>query len=530
MDTVKQLEKDEKELSVNSATTEQIKKRLKDKNNIIETSFWESNIHILEQINDGENKFLLFNKLTGESEITNEYKYKDFILKPVNWDIINKYIFLPSGIVDFDEKELNKRIDGFIYKWLDIDEYFRELARFYIKISWLYDRLTTISYLRGLGDFGGGKTRFANTIGALCYRPTSLAGASSDAFIFRIIEKFKGTLIINELERINTDISGIIVNILNNGYEKGMGVGRIEGEGNNRKPQIFDVFSPKIITSREPFKDIALESRIISCSMTQTSRKDIPINLDEDFYIEAKEIRNMLFSYRLKVICDTIQAKRQDSVNADLISKKGGSDAMTLATLTTTREEKEVDAMTLATLSITKGSIKDLYLYNNLLPRVRQTLYPLCININDDEFERFKVFAEEYQNKLLMESSNEIEAIVAQELIKAKNNNNIYDNDLYEDEIIKPLISVSDLRKNIGEFFTDTDFKITPQYLGKKLKILGCSTKRFGNQNITCVIRDDEILEKLEKRYILSSKKAGNVAVSQNEENAEISDIFNNTQ
>ena len=91
-----------------------------------------------------------------------------------------------------------------------------------------------------------------------------------------------------------------IVKILNTGYQKGMPVLRSEGKG-TFEVKAYDVFCPKIVATRETFSDKALESRFLVEEMGAGKlRSDIPRTLEEDFYSEARSIRNKLLMWRLK--------------------------------------------------------------------------------------------------------------------------------------------------------------------------------------------------------------------------------------
>jgi len=89
-----------------------------------------------------------------------------------------------------------------------------------------------------------------------------------------------------------------IVKVLNTGYQRGTPVLRAEGKG-TYDLRTFEVFGPKIVATRETFKDKALESRFLVEDMGSSSlRSDIPRTLDEAFYNQAQLIRNKLLMWR----------------------------------------------------------------------------------------------------------------------------------------------------------------------------------------------------------------------------------------
>ena len=199
-----------------------------------------------------------------------------------------------------NEEEILKEISDFIHKYLDISEVFEQIATYYVLFTWMFDRFNEVPYLRTIGDFGSGKSRFLQAIGILCYKPIFTGGATTPSPIFRIINEVKGTLIIDEADFKFSDMTSEIVKILNTGYQKGMPVLRSEGKG-VFEVKAYDVFCPKIVATRETFSDKALESRFLVEEMGGGKlRSDIPRTLNEDFYKDAECIRNKLLMWRLK--------------------------------------------------------------------------------------------------------------------------------------------------------------------------------------------------------------------------------------
>lgn len=434
----------------------------------IYTSFFENDEYLAEEIFNLDLQpsvqFLCYSKDNDSLEIIESfeanYQGKNRKICPIRSNLIeNKTVLLPSAIDQkTSESELNTKILYFVQKWLDIDEKLELINLHYIKVTWIYDRLTVVPYLRALGDYGSGKTRFIQTIGSLCYKPIFLAGATSDAYIFRTIELFKGTMVINELERLNTDLNAQIVNILNNGYEKGMGVGRVEGD-KDKTPKVYDVFCPKIISAREPFKDLALESRIITNYLYPTSRRDIQIALDDSFWKEAEEIRNALLSYRLEYI--------KDRRFADSQAGGGKSEATNLASLSLSKAKREA--------------------LNSVEPRLRQTFYPIFLIIPDSNLNQFTDFVKDYQKETIENRRFELDGIVAKCLFQLL------------DELEES--SLRELRARVNEELDSDKFKISPQKLGKILKSWGLKTRPIGHDNIQYIVNNESAFKRLRSRF-----------------------------
>jgi hypothetical protein len=157
-----------------------------------------------------------------------------------------------------------------------------------------------VPYLRALGDYGSGKTRFLQVIGSICYKPIFAGGATTASPIFRMLDAHRGTLILDEADFQFSDATADIVKILNNGYARGFPVLRTEGKG-TFEVKTFEVFSPKVIATRQKFKDRALESRFLVEEMGQRRlRDDIPLSLPPHFEIEARLLRNKLLWWRFQ--------------------------------------------------------------------------------------------------------------------------------------------------------------------------------------------------------------------------------------
>jgi hypothetical protein len=222
---------------------------------------------------------------------------------PHNNLIKNEVVLLPSKPVEYaSEQELVEEISGFIHRYVDASPFFEKLASYYVLFSWVFDGFNELPYLRVRGDFGTGKTRFLLTVGSLCYKPNFASGASTVSPLFRILDAFKGTLIIDESDFRFSDEKAEIVKILNNGNVKGFPVLRSEVTGRGEfNPKAYHVFGPKLVASRGVFEDRALESRFLTEELGQSKlREDIPINLPVQHKLEALELRNKLLLFRFR--------------------------------------------------------------------------------------------------------------------------------------------------------------------------------------------------------------------------------------
>lgn len=218
--------------------------------------------------------------------------------------IKNEVVLLPSAVEEYGtEEQLLADIQAFIHRYLDVSPLFEKIASYYVLFSWVYDSFNELPYLRMRGTFGSGKTRGLLIIGSLSYKPIFASGASTVSPLFRIIDAFRGTLIIDEGDFRFSDERAEIIKILNNGNAKGFPV--LRSEPSIRKgefdPRAYQVYGPKLVATRGFFEDRALESRCITEEMGQSRlRDDVPINLPSIYKEEALHIRNKLLLFRFR--------------------------------------------------------------------------------------------------------------------------------------------------------------------------------------------------------------------------------------
>src|SRR5207249_1905287 len=218
--------------------------------------------------------------------------------------IQNDVVLLPSEPGEYgSEEELVREVQTFIHRYVDVSPLFEKIASYYVLLSWVYDAFNELPYLRFRGDYGSGKTRALITVGSLCYKPIFASGASTVSPLFRILDSFRGTLIIDEGDFRFSDERAEIIKILNNGNATGFPV--LRSEPSDRKgefnPRAYAVFGPKLVATRGFFQDRALESRCLTEEMGQTRlREDIPINMPANHKEEALALRNKLLMFRFR--------------------------------------------------------------------------------------------------------------------------------------------------------------------------------------------------------------------------------------
>ena len=280
---------------------------------IIETSFYEDDSYLYEELIQ-ENKpiFAAYNKQTGEIsymktiEIPGGYSIVPIYSKEITEHVVS----LPTMVEEYgDDNALTEEMRKFIEHYVDLPaEDDLTWAIYHILTTWIYDKLNTIGYLRFQGDTGVGKSRGLDVIGKLCYKPMMLAGAVTPAPIYRLIHRFRGTVILEEADFRDTTEKSEVVTILNSGIERFRPVIRCSKD-NPDNLEVLPSFGPKVFATRGKFLDPALESRCHNFEMQETDRDDIPAVVGARFYKAQSRLRNKLLLWRFR---------NREKINPDL--------------------------------------------------------------------------------------------------------------------------------------------------------------------------------------------------------------------
>jgi hypothetical protein len=210
-------------------------------------------------------------------------------------------VLLPEEAKPFESiAALLNAIEAYIVRYVDLSPDFVKIASAYVLLSWVYDAVNELPYLRFRGDYGSGKTRALLVLGSITYKPLFASGASTISPIFHALDLFRGTLVVDESDFRMSDERAELVKIMNNGNVRGFPVLRSQATpAKTYDPRAFHVYGPKIVAMRHAFDDPALESRFLTEEMgVRPLRRGIPLNLPDRQRDEARELRNQLLAYR----------------------------------------------------------------------------------------------------------------------------------------------------------------------------------------------------------------------------------------
>ena len=325
------------------------------------TSFYEEDDLIYEEViknptesNKAEYKFICCDLKKGIITETKEIHAGEITLIPIyNKAVADELVIMPSGVEEYGTIEkLMKEIEIYIHKYADFSAEFQEWASWWVLMTWVYDRLPSVSYLRFLGTWGSGKSRALDTIGSICYKRTKITGAVTPPAIYRVLDQFRGTLVIDENDMDNkSEIAETLTKILNSGIERGSPIIRCLKDGDeNFDIQTFKVFGPKVFATRNKFEDMALESRCLTTKMVETTR---PINsrdpdsipfttYNRECLAATDHLRNKLLMFRFRHLSHVPKIMGEDDcLDIDLGKISGRLKQVTLPFSTIFRDNPE---------------------------------------------------------------------------------------------------------------------------------------------------------------------------------------------
>lgn len=231
--------------------------------------------------------------------------YRITPLNPYHSLLQAKVVRLPSKLESYtNEAQLQRDIQAFIHKYVDVPTHIERLASYYVMMTWVYDCFYVLPYLRARGDSDSGKSRFTEVVGELCLRAIFVTGSTTPSPVFRLMTMWNGmTVVMDEADLPHSETSADWIQMFNTGYKNGFSILRSVVKNGEIQPEAFSGFGPKIINMRGKFIDDATESRCLTWETASGRgiRDDIPRYMDRDLFLaEALHLRNQLLSFRLR--------------------------------------------------------------------------------------------------------------------------------------------------------------------------------------------------------------------------------------
>lgn len=185
-----------------------------------------------------------------------------------------------------------------------------KMMAYYALLTWLYDAFNTIPYLRAMGEAGAGKSELMRRVGMVCYRLMIANGAGTAASLFRSVERYRGTVFIDEADLQHSDAASDVVKFLNLGAMRNNPIWRLEevmGEGGRKEfvERMYTTFCPKLIAMRKDFRDDAVGSRSLTFKIQpretfELINAKVPLEINNEMRNRALALRNLLLRWRLE--------------------------------------------------------------------------------------------------------------------------------------------------------------------------------------------------------------------------------------
>ncbi len=247
---------------------------------------------------EGIRTFAMFSK--GAISHTSKHRAPHFFHVPPDDTLAGNVVHFARESARYCQPhDLLQQIRAYIHRYLELPPSYEAISALYILLSWVYEFAPSLPYLRVIGDWGTGKTRFLEVVGSICFRPIFASGAATPSPIFRILDQYRGTLVLDEADFKESSSWTDMVKILNNGYRPGFPVLRADKVNGRWRPRGYQVFGPKLIATRFRFQDEALESRCLTTEMPVLTRFDIPRIFPAEFKDEVHDLRSKLLTFRL---------------------------------------------------------------------------------------------------------------------------------------------------------------------------------------------------------------------------------------
>jgi hypothetical protein len=199
------------------------------------------------------------------------------------------------------EEQLYNAVKDYIQKHLDLVNPlgYDILAAFVLK-TWIEELFDFTPYIGFFGREAVGKSRALEILKEVCFRSWFTTGITT-ATLFRLVEKFHPTLLIDESEFLTSEEKRETIGLINAGQRRGVMIPRMREDSD--EADFFSVYGSKCISGTEQLK-ATTTSRMIVFTMTKNI-KPVPRTLDKK---ESAKLRGQLLMWRFKTI-----AKLKDS-------------------------------------------------------------------------------------------------------------------------------------------------------------------------------------------------------------------------
>jgi len=235
-----------------------------------------------------------------------QFRIEEFIIKdnkkyapkqnlPIK--ILDAHIINRSLKIDITR--LTVEIEAFIKSYLEmpLDSDYLILSM-WIFHTYIIEKFNTTPILYFYGVKETGKSRAGEVLSELAFRAQRLTSLT-EATLFRSVELFKPTLIIDEIKLLGKGGNQGLADLIKTTYKRGLKVSRINlNKYGEDQIEYYDTFTPLVICTTESIPDI-IESRCILFIMQKNSNPQIERKIDMKW---ANDLRERLTVFRANYI------------------------------------------------------------------------------------------------------------------------------------------------------------------------------------------------------------------------------------
>ena len=228
----------------------------------------------------------------GEVKVTSHFRNNGKLCAPPELDFATQEdLRLPDGIQSCGTPaELVVELSSTMSKFVDVSEQDAFLVSLFILSSWFPDCMKTVPYLWLVGPLGSGKSTLLKFLHCVCRRAL-LLGDVRAASLYKFSNLLYPTLLLDELEPDNSRMGAEVRRLLR--------IGNSPGVPAARNGRLFQTFSSKVISSRQPPLDAALSSRAIVIRLLPTQKNLLPLTESSMEQI-ARAFQPRLLMFRLQ--------------------------------------------------------------------------------------------------------------------------------------------------------------------------------------------------------------------------------------
>lgn len=261
-------------------------------------------------------RYLVYKTATGEMEVADRVTIDGVVYLPPQSKLASMgVLLLPTAAEEYGtDADLLHDIESFVCRYLHlptldgpngqpVPDPFYSIIADYTLLTWVYDRFDVVPYLRFIGEPATGKSTALDVVAAISFRTIRTSGSTTASPIFRLLDRWHCAFVLDEMDLGQSDMWADMVKILNVGYRRGYPVLRSERGSKDGQFDVesFDVFGPKVLATRRPFEDQALETRCLTHTMLRGEvPHTYPLMLDGEFRAAAATLRNKLLLWRFR--------------------------------------------------------------------------------------------------------------------------------------------------------------------------------------------------------------------------------------